>query len=49
MTPNSMNGPVFVAAVIERNFTSNASMVGHNNIVEVAVRRPDPTLLSRTC
>lgn len=40
MTPNSMNGPVFVASVIERKgWSSNNSMVGHENVVEVAVRR----------
>lgn len=33
-----MNGPVFVAAVIDRqNWTSKNSMVGHTNIVEVTV------------
>jgi hypothetical protein len=34
-----MNGPVFVAAVVDRStFKSNNSMVGHENIIEVAVR-----------
>lgn len=34
-----MNGPVFVAAVIDRQqWASNNSMVGHENVVEVAVR-----------
>ncbi|ORY52826.1 WD40-repeat-containing domain protein [Leucosporidium creatinivorum] len=41
VTPNSMNGPVFVAAVIDRaTFKSNNSMVGHSNIVEVAAFNP---------
>lgn len=40
VTPNSMNNDVFVAAVIERlSWRSNNSMVGHENIIEVAVRR----------
>lgn len=34
-----MNGPVFVAAVIDRKtWTSGQSLVGHENIVEVTVR-----------
>ena len=38
VTPNSMNNDVFVAAVIERlSWRSNNSMVGHENIIEVAV------------
>ncbi|KAK4701977.1 protein HIRA/HIR1, partial [Phenoliferia sp. Uapishka_3] len=41
VTPNSMNGPVFVAAVIDRQaWASNNSMVGHENIVEVAAFNP---------
>ncbi|KAM0751676.1 WD40 repeat-like protein [Meredithblackwellia eburnea MCA 4105] len=41
VTPNSMNGPVFVAAVIDRKtWTSNNSMVGHENIIEVAAFNP---------
>ncbi|KAK4047227.1 HIR complex subunit [Microbotryomycetes sp. JL201] len=49
ITPNSMNGPVFVAAVIERGtFESRNSMVGHEDVVEVAAFSPivllrDPT------
>lgn len=38
VTPNSMAGPVFVAAVIDRaTWGSGTSMVGHENIIEVAV------------
>ncbi|KAM0791654.1 hypothetical protein ACM66B_006090 [Microbotryomycetes sp. NB124-2] len=41
ITPNSMNGPVFVAAVIERGkFESHNSMVGHEDVVEVAAFSP---------
>lgn len=44
-----MNGPVFVAAVIDRKtWKSNNSLVGHENIVEVTVRffPPAPVLVS---
>jgi len=36
---NAMNGPVFVGAVIEREFWgSDVSFVGHANTIQVAVR-----------
>ena len=36
---NAMNGPVFVAAVIEREgWTADISFVGHANTIQVAVR-----------
>lgn len=36
-----MNGPVFVASVIDRaTWESNHSMVGHENVVEVAIFNP---------
>lgn len=44
-----MNGPIFVAAVVERTtWTSNTSLVGHSDVVEVAAFNPkvflrDPT------
>jgi protein HIRA/HIR1 len=45
VAPNSMNGPVFVASVIQRlDWASHNSMVGHENVVEVVVRL---SLLSR--
>ncbi|WAR57733.1 hypothetical protein PtB15_8B786 [Puccinia triticina] len=41
VTPNAMNGPVFVSAVIDRRaWTSNISLVGHENVVEVAAYNP---------
>ncbi|EFP84922.2 uncharacterized protein PGTG_10393 [Puccinia graminis f. sp. tritici CRL 75-36-700-3] len=41
VTPNAMNGPVFVSAVIDRcKWTSNISLVGHENVVEVAAYNP---------
>ncbi|MBW0475441.1 hypothetical protein O181_015156 [Austropuccinia psidii MF-1] len=41
VSPNAMNGPVFVSAVIDRNnWTSNISLVGHENVVEVAAYNP---------
>ncbi|KAK4047050.1 HIR complex subunit [Microbotryomycetes sp. JL221] len=41
VTPNSMNGPVFVAAVIERGtFKSPNSMVGHEDVVEATAFSP---------
>lgn len=40
-TPNSMNGPVFVSAVIDRyKWDSTFSLVGHQNIVEVVSFNP---------
>ncbi|EGG11238.1 uncharacterized protein MELLADRAFT_115320 [Melampsora larici-populina 98AG31] len=42
VTPNAMNGPVFVSAVIERDqWTSEISLVGHENVVEVAAYNPN--------
>ncbi|KAH9463895.1 hypothetical protein Pst134EA_015976 [Puccinia striiformis f. sp. tritici] len=41
ISPNAMNGPVFVSAVIDRtSWTSNISLVGHANVVEVAAYNP---------
>lgn len=41
VTPNAMNGPVFVSAVIDRDkWTSDISLVGHENVVEVAAYNP---------
>ncbi|PLW33903.1 hypothetical protein PCASD_13872 [Puccinia coronata f. sp. avenae] len=41
VTPNAMNGPVFVSAVIDRQkWTSEISLVGHENVVEVAAYNP---------
>jgi protein HIRA/HIR1 len=40
VTPNSMNGPVFVSSVLERfSFNSQVSLVGHDCVVEVVVRK----------
>lgn len=42
VTPNAMNGPVFVSAVIDRDeWTSKISLVGHENVVEVAAYNPN--------
>ncbi|KAH9814351.1 WD40-repeat-containing domain protein [Melampsora americana] len=42
VTPNAMNGPVFVSAVIDRDqWTSSISLVGHENVVEVAAYNPN--------
>lgn len=49
ITPNSMNGPVFCAAVVDRNsWTSPSSLIGHQDIVQCAAYCPllflrDPT------
>ena len=42
IAPNCMNGPVFVAGVIDRskNFEANHSLVGHQNIVTAAAYSP---------
>ncbi|GAA5967585.1 hypothetical protein JCM11641_005703 [Rhodosporidiobolus odoratus] len=41
VTPNSMNGPVFCAAVIERNtWKSPASLIGHPDMVQCAAYNP---------
>lgn len=41
VTPNAMNGPVFVSAVIDRQvWTSDISLVGHENVVQVAAYNP---------
>ncbi|KAG0147103.1 hypothetical protein CROQUDRAFT_722525 [Cronartium quercuum f. sp. fusiforme G11] len=41
VTPNAMNGPVFVSAVVERDiWSSDISLVGHENVVEVAAYNP---------
>ncbi|BGP16724.1 hypothetical protein JCM10213_009142 [Rhodosporidiobolus nylandii] len=41
VTPNSMNGPVFCAAVVERqNWKSNNSLIGHPDIVQCAAYNP---------
>ncbi|GAA5843469.1 hypothetical protein JCM9279_000760 [Rhodotorula babjevae] len=58
VTPNSMNGPVFCAAVVDRQtWTSTASLIGHQDIVQAAAYCPllfmrDPNLppsLANTC
>ncbi|KAI8461323.1 WD40-repeat-containing domain protein, partial [Phakopsora pachyrhizi] len=49
VTPNSMNGPVFVSAVIERNqWTSDISLVGHENVVEVVAYNPQMFLKDKS-
>ncbi|BGP55906.1 hypothetical protein JCM8202_002694 [Rhodotorula sphaerocarpa] len=41
VTPNSMNGPVFCAAVIQRrDWTSPASLIGHGDMVQAAAYNP---------
>ncbi|BGP40593.1 HIR complex subunit [Rhodotorula kratochvilovae] len=41
VTPNSMNGPVFCAAVIDRtSWKSPASLIGHQDIVQAAAYCP---------
>ncbi|GAA6039502.1 hypothetical protein JCM8097_009584 [Rhodosporidiobolus ruineniae] len=41
VTPNSMNGPVFCAAVVERHsWKSHNSLIGHPDIVQVAAYNP---------
>lgn len=40
---NAMNGPVFVAAVIERDdWLGQVSFVGHENTIQVAVSAQKP-------
>ncbi|RXK39445.1 hypothetical protein M231_03278 [Tremella mesenterica] len=55
---NAMNGPVFVAAVIEREgWTADISFVGHENTIQVAAFNPclffqkgaEPTRLTASC
>lgn len=49
VTPNAMNGPVFVSAVIDRDqWTSTISLVGHENVVEVASYNPHMFLKDKT-
>ncbi|GAA5878315.1 hypothetical protein JCM3774_001984 [Rhodotorula dairenensis] len=41
VTPNSMNGPVFCAAVISRaDWSMPASLIGHSDMVQVAAYNP---------
>ncbi|GAA5916278.1 hypothetical protein JCM5296_002639 [Sporobolomyces johnsonii] len=41
VTPNAMNGPIFVAAVISRqDWKSPSSLIGHPDIVQVAAYNP---------
>lgn len=41
VAPNAMNGPIFVAAVIDRGtWSSTTSLVGHNDVAEVAAFNP---------
>ncbi|GAA5911337.1 hypothetical protein JCM8208_005225 [Rhodotorula glutinis] len=41
VTPNSMNGPVFCAAVVDRTtWTATASLIGHQDIVQAAAYCP---------
>lgn len=41
VTPNSMNGPVFCAAVLaRRDWSTPASLIGHSAIVQVAAYNP---------
>ncbi|GAA5935943.1 hypothetical protein JCM3775_007368 [Rhodotorula graminis] len=58
VTPNSMNGPVFCASVIDRtSWTATASLIGHQDIVQAAAYCPllfmrDPSVppsLANTC
>lgn len=45
-----MNGPVFVAAVIERaGWSSEISFVGHENTIQVAVRSDSVRELVSDC
>lgn len=55
---NAMNGPVFVAAVIEREgWQSDISFVGHENTIQVAAFNPrlffrigdDPSRVNASC